>query len=229
VLLASLEIQCGKPERLLRLPTFYAVLLALLFNYFGWILPLPLERSVDLLANATIPVLMVLMGIQLQASKWTDHTLVLSLGNLLRLLAAPAIALGLALIFHLEGAAFQAGIVEAAMPTAVFMTVLATEYDIEPAFITTAVFTSTLLSPLTLTPILALLGAMFSNIPSVAAAGRNNVLSACSYAIALKRSSRSGGFENQDPLHSGNRWFSRANPFCPTDYMTAFIRAPVPR
>jgi predicted permease len=144
---------------LLRLPTVYAVILALLFNYFGWKLAAPLERSVELLANATIPVLMVLMGIQLQASRWTDHTLALSLGSLLRLVAAPAIALGLSLIFHLEGAAFQAGIVESAMPTAVFMTVLATEYDIEPGFITTAVFTSTLLSPITLTPILALLGA----------------------------------------------------------------------
>lgn len=144
---------------LLRLPTVYAVLLALLFNYFGWKLPLPLERSVDLLADATIPVLMVLMGIQLQASRWTNHTLALSLGNLFRLVAAPALALGLSWIFRLEGAAFQAGIVESAMPTAVFMTVLATEYDIEPGFITTAVFTSTLLSPLTLTPILALLGA----------------------------------------------------------------------
>ncbi|HLE15743.1 MAG TPA: AEC family transporter [Anaerolineales bacterium] len=144
---------------LLRVPAVYAVILALVFNYFGWELALPLDRSVDLLANATIPVLMVLMGIQLQASRWTDHTLALSLGNLLRLVASPALALGLSVLFRLDGAAFQAGILESAMPTAVVMTVLATEYDIEPAFITTAVFTSTLLSPLTLTPILAFLGA----------------------------------------------------------------------
>jgi predicted permease len=59
----------------------------------------------------------------------------------------------------LKGAAFQAGMVEAAVPTAITATVLATEYDIEPAFVTTAVLISTLLSPLTLTPILAYLGA----------------------------------------------------------------------
>jgi predicted permease len=37
--------------------------------------------------------------------------------------------------------------------------VLATEYNVEPSFVTAAVFTSTLLSPLTLTPLLAFLGA----------------------------------------------------------------------
>jgi len=45
------------------------------------------------------------------------------------------------------------------VPTAVLVTVLATEYNIKPEFMTTAVFTSTLLSPLTITPLLAILGA----------------------------------------------------------------------
>ena len=45
------------------------------------------------------------------------------------------------------------------MPWAVLSTILATEYDAEPVFVTTAVFVSTLLSPLTLTPLLLILGA----------------------------------------------------------------------
>ena len=45
------------------------------------------------------------------------------------------------------------------MPTAVLATILATEYDAEPAFVATAVFASTLLSQLTLTPLLLILGA----------------------------------------------------------------------
>ena len=43
------------------------------------------------------------------------------------------------------------------MPTAVLATILATEYGAEPAFVTTAVFTTTVLSPLT--PLLLILGA----------------------------------------------------------------------
>ena len=53
----------------------------------------------------------------------------------------------------------KAGVIEAATPTAVLSTVLSTEFDTEPAFVTSVVFTTTLLSPLTLTPLLAYLGA----------------------------------------------------------------------
>jgi hypothetical protein len=77
----------------------------------------------------------------------------------LRLVVFPLLAIGLASIFRLEGTAYQAGVVESAVPTAVLTTVLATEYDLEPSFVTTAVVVSTLISPLTLTPLLAYLGA----------------------------------------------------------------------
>jgi predicted permease len=45
------------------------------------------------------------------------------------------------------------------MPTAVVTTVLANEYHLDAGFITSVVVTSTLLSPLTITPLLAYLGA----------------------------------------------------------------------
>ena len=43
------------------------------------------------------------------------------------------------------------------MPTAVITTILAVEYDLDAAFVTGAVVLSTLLSPLTLTPLIAYL------------------------------------------------------------------------
>ena len=54
---------------------------------------------------------------------------------------------------------FRAGVLEGPMPRAVLSTILGTEYEAEPAFVTTAVFVTTLLSPLTLTPLLLILGA----------------------------------------------------------------------
>jgi predicted permease len=45
------------------------------------------------------------------------------------------------------------------MPTAVITIVLATEYDVEPALVTSVVMLTTLASPLVLTPLMALLGA----------------------------------------------------------------------
>jgi len=61
-------------------------------------------------------------------------------------------------LFGLSLAARQAGILEAAMPTAVLNTVIALEFGIDPAFVAGAVLVSTLLSPLTVTPLIALLG-----------------------------------------------------------------------
>jgi predicted permease len=142
-----------------KIPVVYAVALALLFNGLGLKMPLPLNRALTLLSDATVPLMLVLMGLQLQRSTWSNQIRAVSLSNFIRLLAAPALAIGLSLLFGLQGPARQAGIAESGTPTAVMMTVLATEYDVEPSFVTTVVFLSTLLCPLTLTPLLAYLGA----------------------------------------------------------------------
>jgi malate permease and related proteins len=144
---------------LVKVPALYAMLAALVVNQLGWALPLPVDRTVTLLGDATIPTLMVLMGAQLYHSQWNGQFLALGVANGMRLVVAPLLAIGLALLFGLTGAAFQAGVAQSAMPTAVVMTILATEYNVEPFFVSSAVFTSTLLSPLTVTPLLAYLGA----------------------------------------------------------------------
>jgi predicted permease len=66
-------------------------------------------------------------------------------------------AFAFASLFGLSGAARQAGTLQAAMPSAVICIVIATEYEMEPAFVTSVVLTTTVLSPLTLTPLLAYL------------------------------------------------------------------------
>jgi predicted permease len=142
-----------------KVPVIYAVIFALIYNLFSWQLPLPLDRTVSLLSDAAIPVMIVLLGIQLYNSKLSKEVFPVGLSNILRLVVSPILAIGLVALFNLEGSAYQAGVIEAAVPTAVLTTVLATEFDIEPALVTTAVVTSTLLSPLTITPLLAFLGA----------------------------------------------------------------------
>lgn len=142
---------------LFRYPTIYAVLLALGSNAFNLALPIPLQRSVDLLAAAAIPCMLLLLGLQLQRVDWRGKIPALAGASVVRLIASPLIALAVAPLLNLQGAAWQAGIAESAMPTAVMAAVLATEFDAEPAFATAAVTITTLLSPLTLTPLLAFL------------------------------------------------------------------------
>ena len=142
---------------LLKIPTIYAVLLALLFLHFKWELPLPVGRVTSLLAQAAIPSMLVLLGMLLRRARFSGKIVPIALANSLRLIVSPLIAVALAALLGLHGSARQAGVMEASMPTAVMVTVLATEFEVEPEFLTAAVFTSTLLSPLTLTPILRFL------------------------------------------------------------------------
>jgi predicted permease len=142
---------------LFKIPTIYAVLLALVFLQLDWQLPQPVGRATALLADAAIPTMLVLLGVLLRRARWSGNLLPLAIANGMRLLASPLLAFFLATRFGLQGAARQAAILEASMPTAVMATVLATEFDVEPGFLTAVVFSSTLLSPLTLTPLMAYL------------------------------------------------------------------------
>lgn len=143
---------------LLKLPTFYAVLLAILILQTGWETPLPLARTVKTLGDASIPALLILLGVQFHSIQLKGKILPLSLASSVRLLVGPALALGLSALFGLQGAARQAGVLEAAMPAAVLNTVLATQFDTEPSFVSAVVVVTTLLSIFTLTPLLAFLG-----------------------------------------------------------------------
>jgi len=146
-------------RQLVKIPTVYAVILALLFNVSKWTLPLPLERPVSLLADAAIPGMLVLLGLQLQHSQRSWDLKTISIASGIRLVGGPLVAISTAGLVGLQGFAYKAGIIEASMPSAVLTTVLATEFDVKPAFVTTVVFMTTILSPLTLTPLLAFLGA----------------------------------------------------------------------
>ncbi len=160
VLIASLgHLDLGQAAQgLLRVPTVYAVVLAALLNPLQVQLPLPLERSIDLAAGGAIPMMLILLGVELARVEWSHSLRALMLGTGLRLLISPLVGFLLAILFGLQGAARQANLVESAMPAAVTNTVLATEYRLNSSLVTAIVFLSTLLSPLTLTPLLVYLG-----------------------------------------------------------------------
>jgi predicted permease len=143
---------------LFKVPTVYAVILAILLNSFHLILPLPLSRTVDLAANASIPVMIILLGLELSRIQWSHSFRAVGLSTGIRLLAGPAIGLLLALLFGMKGAVRQGNVTEASMPAAVTTIVLATEYGLDPSLVTAMVYIGTLLSPLTLTPLLVYLG-----------------------------------------------------------------------
>jgi len=70
---------------------------------------------------------------------------------------APLVALGLTALLGITGPARQSAVILSSMPVAVITTILALEFEMDPEFVTSAVFLSTLASPLTLTPLIAYL------------------------------------------------------------------------
>ena len=144
---------------LVKFPAIYAMALGILFLQFKWQLPSGLDRTVTLLSNASIPAMLVLLGMQLVNIHLDGQVLPLVVTTSMRLLIAPALAYGFSRLMGITGSAAQAVVLEAGMPVAVMTPILATEFDAQPSFVTAAVLVSTLLSPLTLTPLLAFLGA----------------------------------------------------------------------
>lgn len=159
VLIASLGHMTFKDAALglLKIPTMYAVVFAITINALHFQIPAPIDRAIQLAAGGTIPLMLILLGVELTRVQLSGSLRAIQLSVGLRLLISPLIALLLASLFGLQGFARQGSVTEASMPTMVSATVLATEYQLDSKLITAVVFISTLLSPLTLTPLLVFL------------------------------------------------------------------------
>ena len=141
----------------LKVPTPYAVPAALLIRMTGWNLPVAVDRPIEMLAGAAMPVMLVVLGFQLSRGiDWQRWRSLMSSG-VLRLTVSALIAYLVTVALGLDGVAQQTVIVVAAMPTAVLTTILATEFDAEPRFVSSAVVLSTLASIGTLTVLITLL------------------------------------------------------------------------
>jgi predicted permease len=140
-----------------RVPTIYAVAAAFLVLVSGISVPVAVLRPVSLLGDATLPVMILVLGMQLERASVAPRPGVVAAAVGLSLAVAPLIALSLASLLGLSGPSRQAGVLLASMPAAVVTTILALEFDVAPAFVTNVVFASTLLSPFTLTPLIAYL------------------------------------------------------------------------
>lgn len=160
VLIASLGHMDFKAALLglFRVPTVYAVVLAALLNRFHIVMSVPLARTVDLAANGAIPVMIILLGLELSRVEWSHSIRTVGLSAGLRLLVGPVIGLLLLLPFGFQNPARQGIVTEASMPAAVANTVLAAEYGLDSSLVTAIVFVGTILSPLTLTPLIYFLG-----------------------------------------------------------------------
>jgi predicted permease len=147
----------GALEKIWKMPSLYGVALALVVLAIGRPVPDAIMRPVAMLSDAALPVMILVLGMQLERAVWPARPVIVGLAVGISLVAAPFIALGLAGLLGISGAARQAAVILSSMPVAVVTTILALEFELAPEFVTSAVFVSTVASPLTLTPLIAYL------------------------------------------------------------------------
>jgi hypothetical protein len=147
-------------RRVAGVPFIYAAALGLVFTLGDLSMPEPLAKAIGLLGQASVPVMLTVLGVRLaetlRARQRLAHLPALGVAALMRLIVSPALAFLFANLVGLAGVARDVTVLQSAMPTAVVTTILATEFDSDPPFAALSVLATTLLSLPTLTILLNL-------------------------------------------------------------------------
>jgi predicted permease len=144
-------------RNVLKVPIVYGALAGFVVNLAAITVPEPVTETVDLLGGASVPLMLLLVGVQLARTSLAGELKVIGLATFVRLVVAPVVALILASGLRLTGMTRPVCVAEASMPTAVMTIILATEFEAEPQLVAGVVFVSTLASVVTLTMLLALI------------------------------------------------------------------------
>lgn len=144
-------------KKVLRMPIVHGALLGLIFQ----ILQIPLSKeillAVGMIGDSSIPVIMLILGMQLATLHIKQIELPkISFALILRLIVSPLWAVLLVYFMPLDLMAKKILIVLAAMPTAANTTLMSVQFNTKPQLVSSATFFSTVLSLITLPIVLML-------------------------------------------------------------------------
>lgn len=105
----------GLGKELLRLPPFWALIIALGMRYFGLALPEPLMKTLHLLGSAAVPLLLLMVGMTLHVGRHMRFGLLFSVVGL-KLFLSAGLAFGVGHVVGLQGATLAATVLTAAAP-----------------------------------------------------------------------------------------------------------------
>jgi predicted permease len=136
----------GALRSVLRLPVVWAMALALVIRGLAIPVPVGIARGIELLSTATLPMILLALGVQLGTTGriGLGRAVLTAVG--LRTVIMPVVAFGVGLALGLRGLPFQALVLSSAMPTAVNAFLLAREFGGDATTVADAVALSTLAS-----------------------------------------------------------------------------------
>lgn len=135
----------------------WAMIFALIFNVFNIPLTYVVENILNYFAQATIPLIMLAIGLSLDYGNIKSYLSDSVAVSIFKLVLAPAIIFVLVSLLKIKGMAFNIAILEAGMSTAGNSLVLAVQYDLDKDMMSSLIFTTVVLSVVTLTIIISLL------------------------------------------------------------------------
>ncbi len=129
-------------------PPLLGLFAALILKNFG--LPKFLTDSIGFLANATIPLVMLTIGLSLEIAEVKNYKLPIAVVALIKLAFAPLIALSGAYAFGMAGTDLGVIVLEASVPSFLLSLVLGLRYGLDLDFLPAVIVVTTTLSMLTI-------------------------------------------------------------------------------
>lgn len=115
-------------KKLLSFPPFIACVLALALPHL--VSFAPVEPLFDKLAATVAPLALFSVGLQLSFKGWKEDLAKISTAIFYKLMLAPALVLGIALLVGIKGDVMKISVFEAAMPTVVTSSIIAEQYGL---------------------------------------------------------------------------------------------------
>lgn len=144
--------------RALTLPPTWALAVGLGLNLAGVEqLPEAVDRPLEILAGATLPLVMIYAGLRIEARGWRRHWVDVATISVIRLVPAALLGWLIGTALGFDGEILATVTVMAAMPTAMMSLVIGSEFGLRDDVIASAVVVTTLVSTLTLPVIGAVL------------------------------------------------------------------------
>ena len=141
----------------LKLPLIWAIVFGASLRLFSVELPWELDKGIQQLGAAAIPIALVVLGIQLSETSFQPRIKDF-LVAIARLSIAPTIAYFIGRLLQLETLDLQVLVLQSAMPTAVNSFIIVSEFGGDKDLVARAIVTSTLMSFITLPIVLLVIG-----------------------------------------------------------------------
>lgn len=145
-------------RQVIRMPATYAALLAFICKGFGIELPEGLYGTVKMVSGGSIPLMMVVLGMQLATIKtFRFNWQVLLSAVSIRMIISPLLAFGFISFLDLDPMVSGVILVMSAMPSAASAAMFAIEFDTEPELVSSIMLVTTVFSFVSITVLLNIL------------------------------------------------------------------------